>query len=395
MNYFNFILAYGGILRAQIPVIEYDESLILGNSRKRLISKGNLSPITVSHFRLAQVMYQCSVYNDYSVPYSYFEYLSNALWIYANLSWSKGELKLKSGTRARYRDFYKSFHAGRLGEAISWIFVQEQFQALGLCDLQSYILKNNSNALKNKGETSDFCFWNSDGFHILEAKGSWPKNQKMLKQRLKAGLKQNISSVQKVKNLKNHCVFKDHVSAVWFAETATTSDSTEIHYVDPPREVKKNISEDEKITMIRLYYSTWFSYIGLIEESKILGSNKSIRRDKIDKLGITENILNESYVFFKSERYFSTEILTDQELCLNLTQVLNIQFGISTKILDMLCGDTTTAVKAEEINFVTKYNEFSETYSDGTAVKWALNQPIRSRILVEGIDTDVDESTLV
>lgn len=109
----------------------------------------------------------------------------------------------------------------------------------------------------------------------------------------------------------------------------------------------KKISKAEKLTMMRIHYSTWFSYIGFIEEAQILGSNKNISKDSIYKKGSVENVLNESYIFFKSGQS-------------------QIQFGISETIVKILCGD----LNVDNPEIQSRYLEKYEIYSDGTAIKF-------------------------
>lgn len=113
--------------------------------------------------------------------------------------------------------------------------------------------------------------------------------------------------------------------------------------------MKKTISEEQKMIMMRLHYSTWFSYAGLITEAKLLGSNQNISRESLDKKGVIHNILNENYIFFKSG-----------------FPPFTVNVGISESIVRILCGESN----AEMPEFQTQYLEKYEVYVDGTAVKF-------------------------
>lgn len=110
-----------------------------------------------------------------------------------------------------------------------------------------------------------------------------------------------------------------------------------------------DMSKYDKLTMMRLHYSTWFSFAGLHEEAKTLGLNKSINRDTIDKKGTIENIQNENYIFFKSG-----------------IPPFTAQVGISDTIVKMLCGE----IEVDKVNSQTHYSNKYELYGDGTAVKF-------------------------
>lgn len=124
----------------------------------------------------------------------------------------------------------------------------------------------------------------------------------------------------------------------------------------------QQISEEQKMTMMRLHYATWFSYAGLTKEAKLLGSNQNITRESIDKFGVIENILNENYIFFKLGRSLLTETLPFEQQAFSS----NVQFGISESIVRILCGESNVV----QPEFTTQHLEKYEVYVDGTAVKF-------------------------
>lgn len=187
----------------------------------------------------------------------------------STLDWRQDNLRLFKGMSRAYPDFTGTSLAGRIGQGVAILFMEDAGYAF---------VGHYPRSASKPGP--DFVFENNSGVHALvEAKGSFVKPAR--EQNIKGKLRGAVSRLRAARKVAHN---KSYAIATYLREVGDThTEPSLVAFVDPKRKRAKDANDQDPDRIRRENYAAWLDAMGLFESASDLRE----RRGRVENLRLT------------------------------------------------------------------------------------------------------------